>query len=67
MADMTRVAIDPAKCQGHGRCVIIAPKYFDMDDSGFGVVCHAEVDGGDWPDVDEAVLSCPENAITVSD
>jgi ferredoxin len=63
---MATTAIDPGKCQGHGRCVIIAPKYYDMDDSGFGVVRQAEVDDGDRADVDEAVLSCPENAITVS-
>ena len=64
---MTRVTIDPAKCQGHGRCVIIAPKHFDMDDSGFGVVLTDEVAEADHADVDEAVLSCPENAITLSD
>lgn len=63
---MATTAIDPAKCQGHGRCVIIAPKYFDMDDGGFGVVCRAEVDEADRSDVEEAVLSCPENAITIA-
>jgi len=64
---MPRVRIDPAKCQGHGRCVIIAPKNFDMDDSGFGVVLTDEVADGDRADVDEAILSCPESAITLSD
>ncbi len=63
---MATASIDPAKCQGHGRCVIIAPKYFDMDDDGFGVVCRAEVDEVDQTDIDEAILSCPENAIAVT-
>ncbi len=62
---MSRVAIDPAKCQGHGRCVLIAPTYFDMDDSGFGVVRRDGVDEADKADIDEAVLSCPEHAIGV--
>lgn len=63
---MPRVTIDPAKCQGHGRCVIIAPKYFDIDDSGFGVVLTDEVGDADRADIDEAILSCPEGAITLS-
>lgn len=64
---MATTAIDPARCQGHGRCLIIAPKYYDMDDNGFGVVCNAEVDDSGRADIEEAILSCPENAITVSD
>jgi ferredoxin len=55
------------KCQGHGRCVIIAPEYFDMDDEGWGFVRVDEVAEADRPDVDEAIASCPESAITLSD
>lgn len=62
---MSRVSIDPGKCQGHGRCVLIAPAYFDMDDTGFGVVLRGRVDDADRADIDEAVLSCPEHAIAV--
>lgn len=60
---LSQVSIDPNKCQGHGRCVLIAPDYFDIDDTGFGVVLRAEVSEADKADIDEAVLSCPENAI----
>ncbi|MGH3250447.1 MAG: ferredoxin [Trebonia sp.] len=28
------MSIDTIRCQGHGRCVIIAPDVFDVDDSG---------------------------------
>jgi ferredoxin len=45
--------------------VLIAPAYFDMDDTGFGVVLRDRVDDGDGADIDEAVLSCPEHAIAV--
>nr|BBX81911.1 hypothetical protein MFLOJ_56980 [Mycobacterium florentinum] len=61
---LSRVTIDPAKCQGHGRCVLIAPTYFDMDDAGFGTVVRDDVEEADKADIDEAVLSCPEHAIT---
>lgn len=64
---MTRIAIDPGKCQGHGRCVLIAPAYFDMDDDGFGVVLRAAADDADKADIDEAVLSCPEHAISLGE
>jgi ferredoxin len=60
---LSRVVIDPGKCQGHGRCVLIAPAYFDMDDAGFGVVLRDRVDDADRADIDEAVLACPEHAI----
>jgi ferredoxin len=45
--------------------VLIAPAYFDMDDAGFGVVLRDGVDDADRADIDEAVLSCPEHAISV--
>ena len=65
MKTLSRVSIDPGKCQGHGRCVLIAPAYFDMDDAGFGAVLRDDVEEQDKADVDEAVLSCPEHAIAV--
>ena len=64
---MSRLTIDPDKCQGHGRCVLIAPAYFDMDDSGFGLVLRKDVDAADKADIDEAILSCPEHAIALGE
>jgi ferredoxin len=59
------VSIDSAKCQGHGRCTLIAPSYFEVDDSGYGRVLIQEVAEADLGDVREAVLACPESAITL--
>jgi len=61
-----RVNIDAVRCQGHGRCAIIAPEVFDVDDLGAGQVlldpCPEE-----WrAAAEEAEFSCPENAITLS-
>jgi ferredoxin len=36
-----------------------------MDDSGFGMVLRGDVDDTDKADIDEAVLSCPEHAISL--
>lgn len=64
---MSRVTIDSAKCQGHGRCMLIAPTYFDMDDDGFGKVVVDDVDPADVDDIAEAIRSCPEDAIRLCD
>lgn len=59
-----RVIVDPDKCQGHARCVAIAPNLFVLDDYG-----NAEaVGGGLVPPAEEDAASraranCPEMAI----
>lgn len=63
---MARVSIDGEKCQGHGRCALIAPEVFDVDDLGVGVVLVDSVSGDDRDDAEEAALSCPESAIALS-
>ena len=64
-----KIDIDTNACQGHLRCVNLAPQLFDSDELGYGVVL---VDG-DVPAEQEgaardALAGCPERAIsTVSD
>jgi ferredoxin len=60
-----RVAIDQEKCQGHARCAILAASVFDVDDLGKGFVLVDEVPAADEADVNEAVFSCPEGAISI--
>lgn len=64
---VTRVSIDSAKCQGHGRCELIAPGYFEVGDDGYAHVLREDVAAEDLSDVVEAVQSCPENAIVLAD
>ncbi|MDB4872964.1 MAG: putative ferredoxin [Gemmatimonadales bacterium] len=63
---VTRVTIDRDRCQGHGRCALLAPEVFDLDESGTGEVLVDPVPEADVPEVREAVRSCPESAITTS-
>jgi ferredoxin len=60
-----KVTIDAGKCQGHGRCALIVPTVFDVDDFGAGLVLVDDVPADEYDDVEEAVMSCPENAISV--
>jgi ferredoxin len=61
-----RVNLETAKCQGHGRCAIIASEVFDVDDVGKGKVILDPVLEKFRAAAEEAAFSCPENAITVS-
>jgi ferredoxin len=63
-----RVTIDPERCQGHCRCVAVAPDLFDADELGYGKVI------GDGTVTDEqraraqlAVNNCPEYAVELID
>lgn len=64
---MTRVQIDGNRCQGHGRCVLIAPDYFDVGDTGLGKVLREQVLEVDLADLREARMTCPEAAIELTD
>jgi ferredoxin len=61
-----RVSIDGARCQGHGRCAIIAPEVFDVDDLGQGKVLLDHGPEEFRAVAEEAEFSCPESAIAVS-
>jgi ferredoxin len=62
-----KLQIDPAVCQGHGRCYDLAPDLFGDDDEGFGQVLG---DGIVPPEKEQqarlAVANCPERAITLA-
>jgi len=50
---VTHVTINGDRCQGHGRCALIAPHLFDVDDSGLGLVQVDTLATTDLPDVEE--------------
>lgn len=60
-----RVTIDGGRCQGHARCVTICPEVFGMDDQGKGYVLDQDVSDTMKDQVDEAVIACPERAISI--
>jgi len=62
-----KVRIDPALCQGHGRCYSLAPEVFDADDEGHGVVLVEDVPPEHQAGARTGVDNCPERAITISD
>jgi ferredoxin len=63
---IVRGDIDTEKCQGHGRCAIIAPEVFDVDDLGKAKPLLDPCPEDSRALAEEAAISCPEIAITVS-
>lgn len=63
-----RVRVDWDRCQGHARCIAMAPAVFHMDDA----EDHSFVAVDVIPDeqheaVRQAALSCPEDAIVIEE
>jgi ferredoxin len=65
MLKSAHVEIDAGRCLGHGRCVAACPELFDIDDSGAGFVISSDVPQALIGRVRQAVLNCPERAITL--
>lgn len=60
-----RVKIDGNRCQGHSRCVAVAPEIFEPDDEGLALLKQEPIVPGQENPARRAALSCPERAITV--
>lgn len=64
---MSELWVDPARCQGHARCFMLAPETFYIDEEGYSHVIEGREQSYDEEKVRKAVRSCPERAIKVLD
>jgi len=62
-----RIVLDADRCQGHGRCYVLAPDLFDADDYGHCVLLVDEVPAGREDDARSGVENCPEQALAVEE
>ena len=60
-----QVRLDRERCQGHGRCYILALGVFECDDDGRGMVIAETVPLVDKESDRLGADNCPEDAITV--
>lgn len=58
------ITADRGLCAGSGLCKLVAPEYFDVV-SGLVEVLRPHVAAADHDAVDEAVESCPMQALTL--
>lgn len=62
-----KVKIDGGLCTGHGRCWVVAPTFYTLDDSGYNA-CRGqtvEVPVGLEAAARLGAEKCPERAITI--
>ena len=64
-----KVHVDPERCQGHTLCAMIAPAVFQLDevDGHSTAIIDGEIPADLQEKVREAVRSCPEQAISISE
>jgi ferredoxin len=60
-----RIRVDPEKCQGHARCIGVAPELFEVDDYGLSSVTLDPVPVELEVKARLAVANCPEYAVEV--
>ena len=60
-----RIVVDPERCQGHGRCYVVAPMLFNDDDYGNATAVDGVVPEEHMDRARLAIRSCPERAIAV--
>jgi ferredoxin len=62
------VTLDGTKCQAYGNCMVTAPDVFDLgDDDAVVTVLQEHPPEERRADVQEAVRSCPVEALTLSE
>ena len=60
-----RVELDRERCQGHGRCYVLASAVFESDDDGYGVLVSETVTAEFHDAARKGAGNCPEDAITI--
>ena len=62
-----KVVVDHDVCSGDGLCEQICPEVFEMDDEGLAIVLVDDVPADAEESCREAVESCPEDCIKISE
>jgi ferredoxin len=63
-----RVVLDPQNCQAYANCLLTAPDVFDLDEEkGVAIIKQEHPAEELRSEVEEAVRSCPVQALTLED
>jgi ferredoxin len=60
-----RVSVDHDRCEGHARCMRVAPEVFEVRDDDKSYVLMEQVPEALRPQVERAVKMCPRQAIAL--
>lgn len=60
-----KIKIDRKRCQGHARCIAIAPQVFKLDDNGYISQDEIDVPADQEALARRAVRACPERILKI--
>ena len=61
-----KIACNYDRCTSNGLCEAAAPDYFEIQDNGDLEILREDVDPADLADVEQAVESCPTQALSLT-
>jgi ferredoxin len=64
---MMRIDVDAGRCQGHARCLAVAPDLYELDDEGYNQMGQVDIPAGQESAALSGAEACPEGAIHVLD
>ncbi len=62
-----KVTVDRDRCAGHGECIAISPKVFELDEEGKAAVILPDPPEELWRNLRGAAVLCPTAAIRITD
>lgn len=54
------------RCTSNGLCEAAAPDYFEIQENGDLAILQADVDPDDLADIEQAIASCPTQALSLA-
>ena len=64
---MPKIVHDDVLCEAHGVCTTIDPARFELDDDDRLTIHEYEFAEADRPTIEQAVLRCPRQALSISE
>jgi ferredoxin len=64
---VTRIVHDAELCEAHGVCTTIDPTRFELGDDDLLTIHSYEVADADRPAMEQAVIRCPRQALSLQD
>ena len=62
-----KVVVDRGLCEAHGVCMSIEPTVFDLGDDDELVILDAAPEESKRPAIDQAVIRCPRQALSIQE
>ncbi len=63
---MTRLAVDPGRCTGHGLCAELLPEVLDLGADGYPLLSHADLPADLVRRARRTAAACPTRALQLA-